>query len=52
MKLRLGKKPPAIAALLVNLQALAALLWLLSIGCLAQLSKQYPLMKVEAVVLE
>lgn len=31
------KTPPAIAALLLNFQELSALLWLLCIGCLAQL---------------
>lgn len=43
MKLRLGKKPD-IVALRLNLQEFAALLWL------AQLPKQRPLMKAEAVV--
>jgi len=49
MKIRLAKKPPAVAALLITFQELATLLWLQSVGCLAQLSKQCSLMKAEAV---
>lgn len=44
------EKTPAIAALLLNLQELAALLWLRSIWCLAQPSKQSSLTKTEAMV--